>query len=483
MNYCKIFASNTSSSLIVPTRFLFLILSIFCAINSVSAKKSPPAKKNYNVLFIAVDDLNNDMAVYAHSLVKTPNIDKLASKGVLFNRAYCQYTLCNPSRASLLTGLTPDQTKVYDLVTHFRSNVPDVITLPELYKQNNYYTARVGKIFHYDVPKGIGTSGLDDPISWQKVINPIGKDKTEDFKIKDFAPGKGVGGNFKYLESEYPDEEQTDGKVAMEAINLLRENKDKPFFLAVGFYRPHTPYVAPKKYFDMYPVESIKLPEFPANDLDDIPAPALFSNPPNYGLDQLTLKKPIQAYYACITFMDVQVGKVLDELERLKLADKTIVVFWSDHGYSLGEHGQWLKQTLFEKVDRVPLIIVAPGVSQKGKISNGLVELLDLYPTLAELSNLKAPKNVAGKSLTTLLKNPNASWKRPAFTQLQRKDIMGYSVRTDRWRYTEWDGGKAGVELYDYQTDPNEFTNLAKQQKYAATVQELTGLLKKYKQQ
>ncbi|HEX7904124.1 MAG TPA: sulfatase [Chitinophagaceae bacterium] len=450
-------------------------------IGLISFKPAPKATsvtKKYNVLFIATDDCNNDLSIYGHKEMSTPNIERLAKRGIKFDRAYCQFPLCNPSRTSILTGLTPDETKIYDLQTSIRQTIPDAVTIPQLFKQNGYYSARVGKIFHYGVPNDIGTNGLDDSLSWEQRINPIGRDKTEQNKVINFTPSRGLGSALSYLSAEGTDEEQTDGKVATEAIKLMKENKDKPFFLAVGFFRPHTPYVAPKKYFDLYPTDKINLPNEPANDLDDIPEAAFFTKPANWGLSETQLKEAIRGYHAAISFMDAQVGRLLDGLDELKLSDNTIIVLWSDHGYNLGQHGQWMKQSLFENSAKVPLIISVPG-GINGKASERIVELLDLYPTLADLCNLKLTQKVSGVSLTALLKNPGAAWDRPGLTQVSRGKIMGRSIRTERWRYTEWDQGKAGVELYDEQNDKGEITNLATDPQFASIVKELSVLLRK----
>lgn len=436
------------------------------------------APKKLNVLFIAVDDLNNDLGCYGNKFVKTPNIDRLAKRGVKFDRAYTQFPLCSPSRSSLLTGQRPDVTKIYELQTHFRKTLPDVVTLPQLFKNNNYYSARVGKIYHYGVPGQIGTDGLDDPESWDQKVNPKGRDKTEEALIKNLTPDRGLGSALAWRACEGTDEEQTDGMVASEAIKIMKEKKNEPFFLAVGFYRPHSPYVAPKKYFDQYPLESVPLPKEVENDLDDIPDAALFTKPANWGLSVAERKEALRAYYATITFMDAQVGKLLDELDRLKLTDKTVIVLWSDHGYNVGQHGQWMKQSLFENSARVPLIFSVPG-GTKGKASGRTVELLDIYPTLAALCGLTPPQTLQGKSLVPLLENPDNIWDKAAYTQVRRNQIFGRSVRTERFRYTEWDGGNAGVELYDHQKDPEEFTNLAKESTYIITVNELSALLKK----
>jgi uncharacterized sulfatase len=435
-----------------------------------------------NVLLVMSDDLNCRLGCYGDPTVKSPNIDRLAARGVRFDRAYCQYPLCNPSRASFLTSLRPDRTGVFENQTHFREVVPDVVTLPELFRKNGYFTARVGKIFHYGVPTQIGTSGLDDPPSWDRVINPRGRDKDEEARVFSLIPGR-FGGTLSWMAADGTDLEQTDGIGATAMIRLLEERGREPFFLAMGFYRPHTPYVAPKKYFEMYPLDKIPLPNVPADDWDDIPRPALNDLPEQRNLSDNLRRQAIQAYFAAITLMDAQFGRVLDALDRLGLADKTVVVFASDQGYHLGEHRLWQKMSLFEGVARAPLIIAAPGRKGNGRATRSLVELIDVYPTLAELCGLAVPKHVAGQSLVRQLDDPAALARKVALTQIQRArgkklgPLAGYSIRTDRWRYTEWDGGRAGVELYDHQTDPNEFRNLARDPAHADTLRELKQLL------
>jgi uncharacterized sulfatase len=435
-----------------------------------------------NVLFIASDDLNNHLGAYGHPLVKTPNLDRLARRGRVFERAYTQFPWCSPSRTSLLTGLRPDSTKVYDLTTHFRQNIPHVVTLPQMFRNHGYYVARVGKIYHFGVPGGIGTSGLDDPPSWEKAVNPRGRDKDEEHLLRNLTPQRALGSALAFLAAEGTDEEQTDGKVATETIRLLEENRDKPFFIAAGFYRPHCPYIAPKKYFDLYPLDKINLPNEPPDHLKNVPEAAFWTNPLYWGLKEPERREVIQAYYASITFMDVQVGRLLDALEWLKLADNTIVVFWSDHGYLLSEHGQWMKNSLYEESARVPLIIAAPGVKAKGRATSRVVELLDIYPTLADLCRLPAPGHLEGRSLRPLLDNPQAKWNGAAYTQVGRGGVpakfMGRSVRTERWRYNEWDEGRQGSELYDHAKDPQEYRNLANDPAYARTVEEMKRLLR-----
>lgn len=361
---------------------------------------------------------------------------------------------------------------------HFREMIPDTVTMPELFRKNGYRVARVGKLYHYNVPLGIGTSGLDDAQSWDLVINPKGRDKDELDKVITLVKGQ-WGGTLSWLAAEGRDDEQTDGIGATKAIELLEQYKDKPFFLAVGMYRPHTPYVAPKKYFDLYPRENIRLPEVGKNHKEGVPAAAFLSaKKEDPTLTDDLRRQAIQAYFASITFMDAQVGKVLDSLDRLKLADNTIVVFTSDHGYHLGEHGLWQKRSIYEESARVPLIIAAPGFD-KSKRSPRTVEMLDIYPTLAELCRLKAPGYLDGVSLKPLLQNPQQVWNRPAITQTKYNQVEGYSLRTERYRYTEWDGGAGGVQLYDREKDPRELKNLAADPELKKTVEELSALMKK----
>jgi len=465
--------------ILVTTSLLILLLLSFFSFSTV-AQTPPQAGRRLNVLFIAADDLNNDLGTYGHPLVKSPNIDRIARRGVRFDRAYNQFPLCSPSRSSLMTGRLPDTTRVYDLVKHFRETLPDVITLPQLFQRNGYFAARVGKIYHYGNPGQIGTPGLDDPPSWNVAINPKGVDKDEENVLTNYTPKRGLGSSLSLYASPEPDERHTDGKVAEETIKLLEANKDKPFFIAAGFYRPHCPYIAPKKYFDLYPIEKIAAPRFSASELEGIPAPALWTNPPHFGVTEQQQREAIQAYYASISFLDANVGRLLDALDRLKLADNTLVVFWSDHGYLLGQHGQWMKQSLFEGSARAPLIFAGPGVARG--TSPRTVEFVDIYPTLADLCGLAGtPQDLPGRSMRSLLKNPTARWDRPALTQVQRggegQRFMGYSIRDERWRYTEWDEGRRGVELYDEKGDPQEMRNLANDPKYKKELERMKLLL------
>jgi len=432
-----------------------------------------------NVLLIALDDLNTHLGCYGSPLVKSPQIDRLAKSGVTFDRSYCQFPLCSPSRTSSMTGLRPDSTKVYDLTTHFRLNNPDVVTLPQLFKQSGYFTARVGKIYHYGVPGDIGACGLDDWKSWHQAINPRGRDKDEEHLLVNHTPKRGLGSSLSFLAAEGTDEEQTDGLVASEAIRLLEKHRDQPFFIAAGFYRPHCPYVAPRKYFALYNPDEIKVPSVPAEYEKSVPEDALQSTRPWpwFGVTEAQARDSILAYYAAVSFVDAQVGRLLDSLDRLGLSENTTVVLWGDNGYHLGEHGLWKKQSLYEGSARVPLIIAGAGVSGRGTCPR-TVELLDIYPTVADLCGAAAPEHLQGASLKPLLLDPSARWTRPARTQVMRGKRMGYSVRTERWRYTEWSGGTAGSELYDYENDPGEMRNLAADSKYASVIAELRTQLK-----
>jgi uncharacterized sulfatase len=462
------------------TMHRFLFVAAFLALPGLAYAADKP---RYNVLFIACDDLNTALGCYGHPLVKSPNIDRLAARGIRFDRAYCQYPLCSPSRTSLMFGLRPDATGVIDNMTNYRTTIPNAVSLPQHFRKNGYFAARVGKIYHYGVPTDIGTSGMDDPKSWEMTVNPSGRDKIEEGMVVNYTPKIGLGAALCFLNAAGTDEEQTDGRIAAEAIRIMETRRDRPFFLAVGFFRPHVPCIATRKYFDMYPIDKLSLPKEPADDRKNHPQAAYTVTPPNYGLEDAKLKEFLQSYYASVSFADAQVGKVLDALDRLKLGDDTIIVFWGDHGWHLGEHGLWQKRSLFEESARVPLAVIYPGAKSKGKPCGRVVEFVDLYPTLADLCGLPVPESLHGKSLRPLLDDPTAKFKEGAYTQVSRGAMnnlfMGRSVRTERWRYTEWDDGKKGVELYDHDADPKEYKNLAEDPNSAEIVKEMKALLKK----
>lgn len=432
---------------------------------------SAQPKPKRNVLFIAADDLNHAFSAYGHSIVHTPNLDSIARRGVRFDRAYCQFPLCSPSRTSLMTGLAPDATGVYDLRKHFRESVPNVTTLGQAFQRNDYFVARVGKIFHYGNPGQIGTNGLDDEPTWHQRINPAGVDKTkEEPLVTNYTPGRGLGSAICFYASPAKDEEHTDGMVATEIIWLMEQNRGKPWFLGAGFYKPHCPYISPSKYFDMVPMDKVKLVPFEGGEMQIAPRWAYFTNPANWGMTEQQRLEAMRAYYAAILFLDAQVGRLLNALKRSGQEENTTIVFWSDHGYGLGEHGQWMKQTVFEYSARSPLMMCGAGVPVRGQGCGRTVEFLDLYPTLVDLCGLKeASSRLHGTSLRPLLENPRARWDRPAVTQVQRARqggaaVRGYSLRTERHRYTMWDKGQEGEELYDYSKDPRELKNLATDQ-------------------
>jgi arylsulfatase A-like enzyme len=488
---------------------------------SYSQRQTAATPRRINVLFIAVDDLRPELGAYGVARVKTPNIDRLAARGLVFERAYCQQALCSPSRTSLMTGLRPDTTRIYDLNTHFRYNVPDAVTLPQYFKQHGYYTASVGKVYH---------GGLDDPLSWSAPswVPPLQEFSGEqvvpgmEFATpenqahlrreweKDKAAGKllkvqpvvtdpqtGIATKIAYPRyitgptvEESPNEAEDllpDGAIAKQAVATLNEVKDKTFFLAVGFRKPHLPFVAPKKYFDVYsPAEQMPLVSnpFPPQDAPKIALSEMgelraYTDMPRVGTpSDAQARQMIRGYLAATSYADAMIGRVLDELDRLKLADNTIIVLWGDHGYQLGEHGQWCKHNNFEVSARSPLIVSVPGQKTAGQKTSALVEFVDIYPTIAELAGLPAPANVEGFSAAPLLSEPQRKWKQAAFSQYPRVGgVMGYSMKTERYRYTEWIDVSSTVlacELYDHKEDPQENINVAARPEHKRLIEDLS---------
>ena len=453
--------------------FVFIAALVLAA--PLAAAQSVPAQRSPNVLFIMSDDLNNDLGTYGHSIVETPHIDRLAQRGVRFERAYCQFSWCNPSRASLLTGRRPDDIRIYDLASHFRFTTPDVVALPQLFRRHGYRAERMGKIYNYGVPGEMRSPGFDDPVSWDRVVYPYGRDTEAFDELINFTPQIPIGVALTFRADDGPGEEQTDGWVATEAIKALERFKGsgEPFFLGVGFFRPHVPFIAPKAYFEQYPLESIPAPPDSAESLKAVPA-AAYRKPLFHGLSSLQQRLIIRACYASISFMDAQAGRVLTALDHLGLAENTIVVFLSDHGYLMGEHGQWGKQSLFEESVRAPMIIAAPGYAEGGAAPHP-VEFVDVYPTLVELARLPAPDGLAGRSLVPILAQPDLPWPHPAFSQVG----AGTTIRTQRWAYNEWGpAGVDGVELYDHASDPKEQRNLAGDPAHASVIEDLRTQLR-----
>jgi uncharacterized sulfatase len=419
-----------------------------------------------NVLFIIVDDLTSTLGCMGNAHVHTPQMDAFASRGVRFDHAYTQFALCNPSRCSFLAGCYPEKTKVFDLVTSLRGGLPKVVTLPQHFKDNGYVAGRIGKVFHVPDPKTKLEVELAAPLHKDTALFEDAKAEN-DPDDKPHGTAKGEGFNRAWAASSKPDTEFTDYQIASDAISTLEQFRDKPFFLAVGFIRPHTPYVAPKPFFDSIDKAKLVLPPFyreSGEDVSKLPPSALRPNNNVFRYADPTLdeaRDAMQAYLAATGFVDSQVGRVLAKLKELHLDENTIVVLTGDHGYQLGEHGLWAKQTLFEGGTHVPLIVAAPGV--KAGVRDGLVEQIDLYPTLCDLAGLPLPKHLQGRSLKPMLDDPNAKGKQIAISTMvsTRTKLTGHSLRTDAFRYIEWDEGRGGEQLYDERTDPDELHNLA----------------------
>jgi iduronate 2-sulfatase len=456
----------------------------------------PDPSTRPNVLFIAVDDMNTELGCYGSRVALTPNIDRLAKRGLLFRRAYTQQAVCNPSRASLMTGMRPDTLRVWDLRTHFRETHPEVVTLPQLFKERGYFTQGIGKIFHN---WGSKPSIAMDPPSWSVPQTYHFAPHFSDWYIPGApqgTPAKTQGEATQRV--DVPDETYFDGRIAQAAIQSLRQHKDERFFLAVGFWKPHLPFNAPKKYWDLYDPDAIPAPAPPEPPID-VPKMALhdFRELRGYtGMPKDGPPTPAQVrhlrhgYYAAISYVDAQIGKVISELDAQGLSDRTIIVLWSDHGFHIGEHGLWAKTSNFERDARVPLIISTPDRRSASRQTNAVVESIDIYPTLADLANLPRPEALEGVSLRPLLDDPNQVVRRAALTQFprppyykERPDVMGYSIRTSRYRYTEWrDFDSREIvarELYDHDNDPIESINLGDDPRFRSQVSDLARLLER----
>ena len=448
-----------------------------------------------NVLFVAVDDLRPALGCYGDKTAVTPNLDELAGEGILFERAYCQLAVCSPSRLSLMTGRRPDSIRVWDLGTHFRKAVPKVVTLPQLFKQNGYHSQSIGKILH-----GSG-SPSKDPVSWSvDPVYDVNRDPKFRYATQKNLKGKGLKRSASES-AEVPDETYMDGLICKEAEKALRAygKGSSPFFLAVGFKKPHLPFCAPKKYWDLYDRKKIPLPANPGHPEG---APELATRswrelegyvdiPSDGKLSEKKIRELRHGYYACVSYVDALVGRLLKQLETSGLAENTVVCLWGDHGFHLGEQGLWTKANNYELSARVPLILRFPGKIKAGKRSEALVELVDVYPTLVGLCGLRAPSGLEGISLTPLMEKPGRTWKSAVFTQYPRSlkshrhrgpgDVMGYAVRTDTHRYVEWREGMDGKvlhrELYDHRKDPLEMKNAAVLKQNAETVAGLAEAL------
>ena len=412
-----------------------------------------------NILLIAVDDLRDTLGCYGNAMVKTPHIDRLAARGVRFERAYVQYPVCNASRTSFLTGLRPDQTGVTDNATLMRDKLPDVVTFPQLLKEHGWHSAAFGKIFHLGGGRNesLRTRWMDLPKSWHSAV----AFRATETGSRKLAGRNLTGDKLKWCHwgmMDGDDDDQPDGQIASAVIAKIESIGDQSWIIGAGFMKPHDPFVAPAKYFELYPEGTLKLYRDPA---DQTPAPPLAVGFGGFGevfskFTDVERLEFLHAYYACTSYMDAQVGRLLDTLDRLKLWDNTVVIFLGDHGYHLGERNWWNKNTLFDRSCRAPLIIAAPGV--KPGTVRGLVEFVDLYPTIADLCGVTAPAGLAGQSLRPLLADPTRPAKTAAFTIVTRGQQRGDSIRTDRWRYTQWSDGAR--ELYDHGSDPEETRNV-----------------------
>ena len=466
-------------------RFLTIGFLLTASLYAADAKKP-------NVLFIAVDDLRPEINASGSKLIKTPNLDRIAARGTTFDRAYCQQAVCSPSRSSLMTGRRPDATRVWDLETHFRKALPDAITVAQHFKNHGYYSQSMGKIFH---------GGFDDAPSWSEpsqypkatpyaspealkmIADPANIDK------KGRARGPAVES------ADVPDDTFIDGKVARLAVATLAKlkQKEQPFFLAVGMAKPHLPFVAPKKYWDLYNPNDIYVPayqklpagapEFVGHNNSELKS---YADIPNDGaIDDATARHLRHGYYAAISYMDAQVGLILDALEKEGLVENTIIVLWGDHGWQLGEHGLWHKHTNFEIAARAPLLISMPGQKAAGRKSASLAEFIDIYPTLADACGLPKPKDIDGVSLRPILDDADAKVRPVAISQYPRSDagksLMGYSIRDDRWRLVLWrdrkDNSIHATELYDEANDPHETVNVATKAEHAEVIARLSKFI------
>ena len=451
-----------------------------------------------NVLFIAIDDLRPELGCYGNESIRTPHLDAIAAEGTVFTRAYCQQAVCSPSRTSLFTGLRPDTSKVTDLHTHFRETVPDVITLAQHFKMNGYHTESIGKIMHkmhmqddensWSVPsrRGKGSYWQSPEASTlrKRLLSEAKVQKLKGRAHYDYTLGPATDA------AAVSDSKYSDGAAADLAVRSLQKLKDKEksFFLALGFVKPHLPFSCPEKYWALYERQKLPRPEskkFPKG------SPAMSHN--NWGelrgyhdmpkkgqVSEEQAAKLIHGYYACVSFIDAQIGKVTAELKRLGLAENTIIVIWGDHGWKLGDYGAWCKHTAFEVDARVPLIFKVPG--QKAARCNALVELVDVYPTLTELCDLNLPGHLEGHSMKPLIEDSSRPWKKAVFSQWPYgKKAMGYSIRTDQWRYTEWQDKSGAVlerELYDHRLGGEESINISGSPEHSAIVKKLSQQLK-----
>ncbi|MCZ6673331.1 MAG: sulfatase [Verrucomicrobia bacterium] len=482
----------------VPINFFFaLFLITGLSQIFVSASESLAGKGKLNILLIIADDLNAHVGPSGYSAIKTPALDKFANGALTFRRAYVQYPVCGSSRASFLSGMYPETTGIFDNSTKLHETRPGMITMAEFFRQRGYWTGVANKIYHR--PDFIPEGATDANHLFENDHLPVLDAMANEFERRFGKPAEGkefIDYSLKhatqvhdlesvgYGPSGLEDQQHRDGKGADLVMKWIEERPDdKPFFIAWGLAKPHVPFLAPDKYFAMYP--QAELPELvePADHYDFIPAIANQVRYIGFGFtglknqDDAQRRRYMQAYHACISFVDAQIGRVLDLVKSQGLWDNTIVIFSSDHGYHLGEHGLWAKFTLFEECARVPMVVHVPGLTPKGETSQGLVELVDLFPTLTELSGFEDPANFQGESLVKLLKDPSGPGKEAAYTVMKRGQKLGRAIRTQRWHYADWDG--SGEQLYDLEKDPKEYRNLVDDFQHRETLNDMRALLQK----
>ncbi|MCA9031503.1 MAG: sulfatase [Planctomycetaceae bacterium] len=446
-------------------RFLPGLLCLFW-MSTASAADRP------NVLFIAVDDLRPELGCYGAEHIQSPNIDRLASSGVLFEQAFCMVPTCGASRASMMTGIRPARKRFVSYLTRADEDAPGTLTLNTQFRQNGYYTVSLGKVFHHATDNAIGWS---EP-AWRPNNVPWYRDPAN-AKLHEQQQEKGARTRGPAWESaDVADDAYADGVIAQHAIADLRRlsEREEPFFLAVGFLKPHLPFIAPQKYWDLYDHSKIQLPEnyhapkdAPAESIHSSGELRAYAGIPEKGpVSDETARNLIHGYYACVSYTDAQIGKLLDELDRLNLSDNTIVVLWGDHGWNLGEHTLWCKHSCYETSLHIPLIVRAPGIDA-GQRRTQLIESIDLYPTLCELAALTPPEHLQGQSFVGVMKDPSAEWKSAAVSRFQNGD----TIRTDAFRFTEYTNNKGkqtSQMLYDHKSDPNENQNVAASRKKIA---------------
>ena len=450
---------------------LLSVLFWFAVVSVVAADRP-------NVLFIAVDDLRPELKCYGAGQIHSPNIDRLAKRSMLFERAYCMVPTCGASRSALMTSLRPAHNRFINFLTRADVDAPHVDGLHTHFKKNGYHTVSLGKVFHHRSDSAHGWS--EEP--WRTGAFAYHLPENRRIQRKKSGSGTKPGRAAPYENADVPDNAYPDGRLAEHAVETIGRlaKREQPFFLAVGFFKPHLPFNAPRKYWDLYPEDTIKLPDNYRQKPKDATQGAVHNSgelrayhgvPRRGPVSDEMARNLIRGYYACVSYTDALIGKLLDELDRLKLADNTIVVLWGDHGWNLGEHTMWCKHSCFETSLQVPLLVVAPGY-KAGQRSRRLVESIDVYPTLCDLAGLAKPGHLQGQSLVPLLKNPEAGWKPYAISRYRTGD----SIRTDRFRYTKYSrpsGQALGQMLYDHKTDHVENTNVANQSDQAGKLAKL----------